>query len=254
MSSTVLIVDDDSGTLNILKSYLEDIVDVQIANNGRQAIEIAREMTIDIILLDYEMPMMDGISTLENLRNLKTCINVPVIMITGRNDRHAVMNSIIMGIDGYLLKPIRKETLIDTVLEMIRKKSVKGDKKTIVAIDDDMSYLKQINNFLQDDYHVIMINSAKLAANYLLSHVPDVILLDYQIPLYNGVTLMKIIHQNSLCQNVPIIILSGTLDQEAVKEISPFKPAAVLAKPVEKEVLLAHIYKALNNSEQDEEL
>ncbi|MDD6491027.1 MAG: response regulator [Firmicutes bacterium] len=253
MGPTVLIVDDDAGTLNVLKTYLDDIVNVQIASSGRQAIDIAREMSIDVILLDYEMPMMDGIATLENLRNLKTCINVPVIMITGRNDRHAVMNSIVMGIDGYLLKPISKETLIDTVLDMLKKKTVKGDKKTIVAIDDDMSYLKQINNFLQDDYHVIMINSAKLAVNYLLSHVPDVILLDYQIPLYNGVTLMKLIHQNSSCQNVPIIFLSGTLDQEAVKEISPFKPSAVLAKPVEREVLLQHIHKALTKPEQDEE-
>lgn len=249
MSPVALIVDDDTAALTIMKRYLEDIMEVLIASSGRQAIEIARENPIDIILLDYEMPMMNGITTLEYLRNLKNCINAPVIMITGKNDRQTVMNSLVMGIDAYLLKPIEKDTLIKTILDMLRKKSVKGNKKTVVAIDDDMSYLKQINNLLQDDYHVIMINSAKLAASYLTSHVPDVILLDYQLPLYNGITLIKLIQQNNTCQNVPIIILSGNLDQKTVKEIFPFKPAAMLAKPVEKEDLLRHIKEVLSQQE-----
>ena len=72
------------------------------------------------------MPIMDGVKTLTNLRNLKSCINVPVIMITGRSDRYAVMNSLVMGIDGYLLKPVDKDVLVETVLETYQKKSIKG--------------------------------------------------------------------------------------------------------------------------------
>ena len=80
---------------------------------------------------------------------------------------------------------------------------------------------------------------------------PDIIILDYQIPLFNGVTLMKMIQQNTGNEKVPFIILSGTLDQKAIMEFCPYKPAAVLAKPVEKEVLLEHIEQALLENEQD---
>ena len=247
----VLIIDDDVEFLEVMKSFLQDIVDVEIAVGGRQAIQLVQETHVDLILLDFEMPVMDGMKTLTYLRNLKECINVPVIMLTGRRDQYAVTNSLVMGIDGYLLKPVSKDMLIETVTKTLEKRSEKGEKKIVVAIDDDMSYLKQLNSFLKDKYHVIMINSARLAFNYLSNHEPDIILLDYQIPLYNGVTLMKMLEQNSLCQNKPIIILSGTLDQEAIKELYIHKPAAVLAKPVSQKILLEQIQQALSTSQEE---
>ena len=145
-----------------------------------------------------------------------------------------------------MLKPVSKQQVIETVNAVLEKKSIKGNKKTVVAIDDDMSYLKYINNFLKDDYHVVMINSAKLAISYLTNHTPDLILLDYQIPLFNGVALMRIIQQNSICQRIPFIILSGSLDTEALEEFLPYNPVAILAKPVEKETLLKTIRESIN--------
>lgn len=247
----VMIVDDDAEFLEVMKSFLQDMVDVVLAVGGRQAIQLVQETHIDVILLDFEMPVMDGMKTLNYLRNLKECINVPVIMLTGRRDQYAVMNSLVMGIDGYLLKPVSKDILIETVMKVLEKRSEKGEKKIVVAIDDDMSYLKQLDSFLKDTYHVVMINSARLAVNYLSNHEPDVILLDYQIPLYNGVTLMKMLEQNSLCQNKPVIMLSGTLDQEAIKEIYVHKPFAVLAKPVSQKILLEQIQQALSTSQEE---
>ena len=72
------------------------------------------------------------------------------------------------------------------------------------------------------------------------------ILLDYQIPLFNGVAPMRIIQQNSICQRIPFIILSGSLDTEALEEFLPYNPVAILAKPVEKETLLKTIRESIN--------
>ena len=242
----ILVVDDDVEFLSVMQMYLKEIGFVQTASSGRRAVQLAQQAHFDVILLDLEMPIMDGPKTLAHLRNLDACINVPVIMITGKNDRNAVMNSLALGIDGYLLKPVSKQQVIETVNAVLEKKSIKGNKKTVVAIDDDMSYLKYINNFLKDDYHVVMINSAKLAISYLTNHTPDLILLDYQIPLFNGVALMRIIQQNSICQRIPFIILSGSLDTEALEEFLPYNPVAILAKPVEKETLLKTIRESIN--------
>lgn len=63
-----------------------------------------------------------------------------------------------MGTDGYLLKPVSKETLIQKVKEMCQRRNQQEKRKTIVAVDDDMVFLKLINSYLQDTYNVVIIN------------------------------------------------------------------------------------------------
>jgi response regulator RpfG family c-di-GMP phosphodiesterase len=249
MRPNVLVIDDDLETLEIIKLYLTEIANVTTALGCVQAQQCVRDRQMDVILLDIEMPVMDGFKTLEQLRNLEECINVPVVMLTGKSDKLSVMNSVNLGVDGYLLKPVNKEALIGKVMEVCQRRNMpQRSRQTILAIDDDMTCLKQINSFLKDKYNVIMINSSKLALEYLTNHVPDLILLDYQMPLYNGVNLINIIRHNENCRELPFIILSGTLDQKAVRDFFPYSPAACLAKPINKDTLLQKINVTLSTS------
>lgn len=241
----VLIVDDDLQVLETMSLYLEDMAAVFTATGGRQAVEVVQLQHMDVILLDVNMPVMDGFKTLERFHKLKECINVPVVLVTGNKDRYTVMNSVCMGVDGYLVKPVNKETLRRKVMEVYEKKAKKEQQKTILAIDDDMAYLKLINSYLHDDYNVIMINSAKLALDYLLKHTPDLILLDYQMPLYNGANVMNMIQRDPERAQIPVIILSGVINTEVLKKCIPCKPAACLAKPVSKEDLQKNIEQVL---------
>lgn len=247
MSPNILIVDDDVQTLKTLSQYLEGHARVSTVIGGRQALEYVHQNHVDIILLDIEMPIMDGYLTLEQLRKTEECINVPIIFLSGKSDKNTILNSSLLGVDGFLVKPISEETLINKIEEVYKIKEEKHNKKTVLMIDDDMSYLKQMNNLLQDKYNVIMINSAKLALNYLLKHTPDIILLDYQMPLYNGANVMNMIQKNSIGRPAPVIILSGALDRDALQECYSYNPAAFLAKPVTKEVLVENIDKVLNS-------
>ena len=242
----VLMVDDTLQDLEIMSMYLEDVAKVHTVSSGAQAIEYVQQTKIDVILLDVAMPIMDGFQTLERLRKLEECINVPVVLVTNLCDRDTVLNSVIMGIDGYLVKPVTKETLQKKVLEVYNEQcQEQEERKTVLLVDDDMSYLKQLNSFLQEKYNVIMINSAKLASEYLLKHVPDVVVLDYQMPLFNGVSMMRLIQKNPSGKNIPVIILSGALSREILQECYAYNPVACLAKPVSKEVLEENIELAL---------
>lgn len=244
MLPNVLIVDNDRPTLEMMSLYLENAATVSTVLGGRQALDFVQKNHVDVIFLDVEMPIMDGFATLEQLRNIEKCINVPIILITGRTDKQTIVNSFIMGVDGYLAKPVSKETLLNKLNEVYQKNTKKANKKTILMIDDDMTYLKQLNNMLCESYNVIMINSAKLALDYLFKHTPDVILLDYQMPLYNGASMMHMIQKNHR-RPIPIIILSGALDREAVSECYAYNPFAYLAKPVSKDTLISNIEQAL---------
>lgn len=249
MYPSILIIDDDIQTLETMRMYLQDIARIHTVTGGRQALDYLHQFKVDIILLDVEMPIMDGYATLEQIRKLEECINVSVILVTGRQDKSTIFNFGIMGVDGYLLKPVNKELLVNKVTEIWNSKNKTNDKATVLMIDDDMSYLKQLNYILQDTYNVIMINSAKLALNYLSKHTPDVILLDYQMPLYNGANLMNML-QKCNKDTVPIIILSGTLNRKALEDCYPYNPFAYLAKPVSKEILIENIENALIKGEK----
>lgn len=246
MRPRILIVDDDMATLDIMTLYLEDIAIVTTVNGGRQALEYVKQYPVDLILLDVEMPLMDGFATLEHLRNVEECINVPVILVTGHKDKATIINSCLMGVDGYLIKPVEKDTLINKVNEVYESRRAKDNRLTVLLIDDDLPYLKQLNTMLNDSYNVVMINSAKLALNYLMKNTPDVIILDYQMPLYNGANVMNMIQKNHIGRPIPIIILSGALDRDALQECYAYKPAACLAKPVTREVLIENIEKVLD--------
>ena len=245
MIPKILIVDDDIQVLETMSLYLKDIAHVHTVTGGKQALDFVSTHNVDIILLDVEMPILDGFLTLELLREVESCINVPVIMVTGKQDKYTIFNSCLRGVDGYLVKPVTKNALIQKITEVYKQTSTIKNKKTIMLIDDDMSYLKQLNNMLQSSYNVVMINSTKLALNYLSKYTPDLIVLDYQMPLYNGAEVMNMIKQNENNSDIPIIILSGALDITAFNECYTHKPVACLAKPVSKDVLLSNIKDAL---------
>lgn len=250
MYPNILVVDDDNLTLETTKLYLQGFARVHMVDSGRHAIEYVQKHHIDLILLDVEMPIMDGYITLERLRKLEECINVPIILLTGHKDKSTILQFGSMGIDGYLAKPVPKETLINKVKEVLDTYTKYDNKKTVLLIDDDVAYLKQLETMLHSKYNVVMINSAKMALNYLSKEHPDIIILDYEMPLYNGANVMNMLQRSGRERHIPVIILSGSLDKKSLENCYLHNPAAYLAKPVPKDLLVYTIEKALTTEEE----
>lgn len=81
-----------------------------------------------------------------------------------------------------------------------------------------------------------------------MKNTPDLVLLDYQMPLYNGASFLNILNRKKEEEDhtIPVIILSGTLDKETLKNCYAANPDAILAKPISKEDLLDNIAQVLN--------
>lgn len=246
----ILVIDDDIGTLQIMKTYLEPEYAVGIVKSGKFALDYIREYETDMILLDVAMPVMDGFQTLRAIRNVEEGINVPVIFVTGSNSRSVVLESLCSGVDAYLVKPVKKEQLLLKVKEVFDSQNHMKHKRTVLAIDDDVTYLKIINTYLKDSFNVVMINSAKLAMEYLNGHRPDVILLDYQMPLHSGSTILNHIRRTDEIGDIPVIMLTGISDKEVVVKCLTEHPDKFLLKPVNKIELIRGIYSVLEIREQ----
>lgn len=107
----VLLV-DDSGTMRMIqrrclnKLGIENIVDTA---DGRQALDLIEQFDFDVVLTDWNMPIMDGLTLLKEIRKLNT--EIPVIMITTESDRARVVAAVEAGVSDYLVKPFSPDVL-----------------------------------------------------------------------------------------------------------------------------------------------
>ena len=104
--SRVLIVDDEPGNIKILSNVLAQDYALSVATNGRQALEIARVQSPDIILLDMIMPEMDGIEVCEALKASEETKDIPVIFVTSMSDTANEERGLDAGAVDYISKPI----------------------------------------------------------------------------------------------------------------------------------------------------
>lgn len=117
-------------------------------------------------------------------------------------------------------------------------------RRHILIIDDDLNTLKTLRYYLQDAYKVTVVNSGKVAVDFLLKYTPDLILLDYMMPMFNGAAVLKIIKSREATKDIPVFFLTGQTDRTTVMECLSLKPAGYIIKPVAKDALLDKIAKA----------
>ena len=111
----VLVVDDNTTTLRSIKKMLEEHYQVTLANSGMKAMTSIGKSRPDLILLDYEMPVCDGKQTLEMIQADEDLKSIPVVFLTGVNDRAHIQAVLTLRPAGYLLKPAVPKTLIETI-------------------------------------------------------------------------------------------------------------------------------------------
>lgn len=111
----VLIIDDDMRMLKLLKGYLHEMCDVATAPSGRIAYKFLETKKTDLILLDYAMPGEDGPQVLEKLRNNENTKDIPVVFLTGVTEKDKITKALFLKPQGYLLKPIERDKLMDTL-------------------------------------------------------------------------------------------------------------------------------------------
>jgi len=111
MKAKILVIDDSVISLANVEQNLKDKYEVITVNSGSRALRFLRREKPDLILLDIRMAEMDGIETLKEIKKIKDCADIPVIMLTSRNDMSSIVECQRQGISDYVLKPFNPEEL-----------------------------------------------------------------------------------------------------------------------------------------------
>src|SRR5262245_32116314 len=121
----VLIVDDEHYTRKVIRTLLQAIGCTKIheAADGIHGLDAIRAVNPDIVLLDWEMPGMDGATFVRTVRSPQTfpLPNVPIIMLTGHGERSRVLEAVRLGVHEFLLKPVSSNALQARILSVFTK-------------------------------------------------------------------------------------------------------------------------------------
>ena len=119
----ILVCDDDGTMLRTMKGWLEEKYQVFMVNSGMNAITFLATNKVDLILLDYEMPVISGAKVYEMIKSEKDTANIPVMFLTSKSDKESVMEvlSLKPKPEAYLLKSQSKETVIENIDKFFTK-------------------------------------------------------------------------------------------------------------------------------------
>ena len=123
--STIIYVDDVSTSLITLKRRLSGKYEVYPAESSEVLFKTLKLVTPDIILLDVNMPEVDGYEVIKNLKENKYYANIPVIFFTSNNDRESVLKGLSLGAVDYIIKPFETNNLVECIDRMQFEEIVK---------------------------------------------------------------------------------------------------------------------------------
>lgn len=117
----ILVVDDEELIRNVIKEYLiNDSYEVDEADNGLEAIEMAKNNNYDLIVMDIMMPKMDGYQACKEIKKIK---DIPFIMLSARSEEYDKLIGFDLGIDDYVTKPFSPKELVARIKAILKRNS-----------------------------------------------------------------------------------------------------------------------------------
>ena len=136
MAYKILLVDDEPDILEIISYSLESAgYKIYKANNGLEAIKIAKKIIPDLIIMDLMMPHMNGIDACDAIRKSDNLNDVIITFLSARGEDFSKIAGLEAGADDYITKPIKPKVLLSKVKALLRRKSSEQD-QTIIQIND----------------------------------------------------------------------------------------------------------------------
>jgi len=244
----ILVVDDSKGARMVIsKEMLSNGFKVLMAENGREALEMAKELKPDIIAMDVEMPVMNGFEACRKLKDDPTTREIPVVMISSNDSSETKSHGFEAGAVEFFVKPFKSGRLASHIHMLLETKKISRREKILIAEDSVTTrhIIKYI--FIKNGYNVIEAKDGKDALRLIQKNKPDLILTDCHMAEMNGFELTKEIKRIKETKHIPVIILTAITSQEDRLKGLESGANDYMPKPFDEEELLARVKVHLNN-------
>jgi two-component system chemotaxis response regulator CheY len=253
-----LVVDDDASSRGTIAEYLRELGfdRVTTAENGAHAIEVLdQDPTINFIISDWDMPMIDGLSLVQRVRSDENMRNIPFLIVTSPDSLEVekILLAAESTVNAYIIKPFRIKTLADKI-DTVLNKSIHGPQKTIVLIDDDMDALATVGEYLESfGFKTIeRFDRAKPGLAFIESNYKDIALIisDWEMPEMTGMELLSVCKSTPRLADIPFLIITsqGSIEQMKVVRAAKARVDEYLLKPFKGAELKERIDQALHRN------
>jgi len=233
----IIMVDDAVVFQLSIRERLKHYYEVYAASSAEQLFEVLLKVVPDLILLDINMPEVDGFEVIKQLKNNPIHRNIPVIMLTGKTDKKSAVMGMSLGAIDYITKPITTEALLDSMDRVLYPSKYAAIKPIILAIDDSPSILSSVKHALSDEYEVYTLPRPEAIKEVLKKVAPDLFILDVQMPVLSGYELIPLIRSVSGHEDTPIVFLTTEAISDNIFAAISSGAKDFIVKPVNERVL-----------------
>lgn len=177
---------------------------------------------------------------------------MPVICLGTNQEVKLHMSSISTKQFITLITPLDDKKILDAICNILDSREdvqqsveTKGEKKSILLVDDSNVQLRALNELLKEKYEVRMSTSGMQALTMIGKKKPDMIFLDYEMPICDGKMTLEMIRGMEESKDIPVVFLTGVSDKEHIAAVLDLKPAGYLLKPADAERIYSIIEKVL---------
>lgn len=146
----VLIADDQMELLMLMKETVEDAgFEVFTASDGQEALKVIFDTSPDIAVLDYDMPIKDGLSVAQSLKDNPLFAHIPVIICTAYSEKRTKLKGLSMGIDDYLIKPVDTDELVARIRMILKRNKLVLDTNPLSKLPGNPSIQARVEREIQ---------------------------------------------------------------------------------------------------------
>lgn len=200
----VLVVDDDPSARDLMRRILEkEHYRVVTIASGQQALELCATLKPCLITLDVMMPDVDGWAILKKLKSDPATADIPVVMVTMVDDKPL---GFALGASEYITKPFDRNQIVG----FLSRHGVKTAAPHILVVDDDPDVYQLISRALEKDgFKTAYAPNGQVALHMVAEAKPDLIVLDLNMPVMNGIDFLVELHRREGESHIPIVIFSA---------------------------------------------
>ncbi len=161
------------------------------------------------------------------------------VIVIGKKEEYEKITKYISPnlVHKFYERPLDMDALLNDVEKYMEAEAEYARKRSILIVDDDVSYMSMIADWLKSEYRVSMANSGMEAIMWLSKNRADLILLDYEMPITPGPQVLEMIRSNVETADTPVMFLTGKGDKESIMKVLALKPVGYLLKTVDRNTL-----------------
>lgn len=194
---------------------------------------------MELVILFMSEELESNPETLVYLKDTVQDKDLGLILIGDAENFDAVKKTIPeQAITEWFERPLDIEKLIKKVSSYLDENTGEKRKKTVLIVDDDITYMRTVYEWLKGSYHVGMASNGVQAISYLTKNKADLVLLDYEMPIANGPQVLSMLRADSETGQIPVMFLTGHGDKDSVLSVVGLSPVDYLLKTIDRDTLL----------------